>query len=386
MTWGGRRFLHGAREMVIRFGMLAEQVPRYAQERMRCRNIGVVPNTFGQGEPTLREVQRLTEIAAALMKQMERAEQMQLPDRLGMAACQSQRALERCFDIMRITGSEHQRLAEGCLQLHLCPGPDEIRRDDGKRLATDIDALGQHRTPQEHGHGGRRQLHTELRVARRTEAPREAGAKVGNACRVLLLDALPMSFTSGDAVKQRMPAPNGFNIVGCLEPGQEVGPHSVQQTVGDDIVAAMDCQKRLRDQLREDLGGRGCVDLIVRDDDGCLDLELAHEHAEPLQPESRAAVEQIVTPREGVAQRTVPGNRGTPAVPTDDLFLYPKNGQTSEQQSVDRYECHSWAKSQTGFDPTRAAGGVAPAEAAQKRIAYQRAMTACLEARGYSVK
>jgi hypothetical protein len=90
---------------------------------------------------------------------------------------------------------------------------------------------------------------------------------------------------------------------------------------------------------------------------------------------------EVVDPPTGADQPAA-----APAVPTDDLFLYPKNGQTSEQQSVDRYECHSWAKSQTGFDPTRAAGGVAPAEAAQKRIAYQRAMTACLEARGYSVK
>ncbi len=70
----------------------------------------------------------------------------------------------------------------------------------------------------------------------------------------------------------------------------------------------------------------------------------------------------------------------------DDFFLYPKNGQTAEQQSVDRYECHSWSKSQTGFDPTQSDGGVPLAQNTEKREHYRRAMTACLEARGYSVK
>jgi hypothetical protein len=69
-----------------------------------------------------------------------------------------------------------------------------------------------------------------------------------------------------------------------------------------------------------------------------------------------------------------------------DLFIYPKNGQSEEQQSKDRYECHSWAASQTGFDPTQPLGGVEESQAASKRADYQRAQTACLEARGYSVK
>lgn len=70
----------------------------------------------------------------------------------------------------------------------------------------------------------------------------------------------------------------------------------------------------------------------------------------------------------------------------NDLFIYPKQGQSEEQQSKDRYECHSWASNQTGFDPTQPSGGVAESQAQGKRADYQRAMTACLEARGYSVK
>src|SRR5689334_1312604 len=76
---------------------------------------------------------------------------------------------------------------------------------------------------------------------------------------------------------------------------------------------------------------------------------------------------------------------GPSSAPTD-LFIYPKNGQSEEQQSKDRYECHSWATSQSGFDPTQPLGGVDQSQAASKRADYQRAQTACLEARGYSVK
>jgi len=68
----------------------------------------------------------------------------------------------------------------------------------------------------------------------------------------------------------------------------------------------------------------------------------------------------------------------------DDFYIYPRNGQTPEQQSADRYECHSWAKTQTGFDPTQPAGAAGPAAGGREQ--YQRAITACLEARGYSVK
>ncbi len=44
------------------------------------------------------------------------------------------------------------------------------------------------------------------------------------------------------------------------------------------------------------------------------------------------------------------------------------------------------ATGQTGFDPTQPGGGVAPDQNGARRQQYQRAMTACLEARGYSVQ
>jgi len=51
------------------------------------------------------------------------------------------------------------------------------------------------------------------------------------------------------------------------------------------------------------------------------------------------------------------------------IFMYPKNGQSEEQQSIDKRECQQWAAQQTG--------AANPAD-------YQRAMVACVEGRGYS--
>jgi hypothetical protein len=35
------------------------------------------------------------------------------------------------------------------------------------------------------------------------------------------------------------------------------------------------------------------------------------------------------------------------------IYFYPKEGQTVEQQSRDHYECYNWAVQQTGFDPNQ---------------------------------
>ncbi len=34
-----------------------------------------------------------------------------------------------------------------------------------------------------------------------------------------------------------------------------------------------------------------------------------------------------------------------------ELYIYPANGQSAEQLDKDKYECYSWAKRDTGFDP-----------------------------------
>jgi hypothetical protein len=67
-------------------------------------------------------------------------------------------------------------------------------------------------------------------------------------------------------------------------------------------------------------------------------------------------------------------------------FVYPRNGQSTEQQATDRYECHTWSRDQTGFDPTQPGGGVKKDDNGPRSGEYQGAVSACLEARGYSVK
>jgi hypothetical protein len=85
-----------------------------------------------------------------------------------------------------------------------------------------------------------------------------------------------------------------------------------------------------------------------------------------------------------------PANADQPSSPPpnvqQDLIVYPKNGQSTEQQAADRYDCHSWAKSQSGFDPTQPGGGAAPGNYEASHSNYERAMSACLTGRGYEVK
>jgi hypothetical protein len=46
-------------------------------------------------------------------------------------------------------------------------------------------------------------------------------------------------------------------------------------------------------------------------------------------------------------------NGGSPRAPVTQVYFYPKDGQTNEQQSRDHYECYNWAMKQTGFDPSQ---------------------------------
>ena len=57
-------------------------------------------------------------------------------------------------------------------------------------------------------------------------------------------------------------------------------------------------------------------------------------------------------------------DRRTDAPPSDEIFVYPRNGQSADQQARDRYECHRSAVDQTGFDPTFTAEVCLPIAAA----------------------
>jgi len=72
--------------------------------------------------------------------------------------------------------------------------------------------------------------------------------------------------------------------------------------------------------------------------------------------------------------------------PVEQMFIYPRLGQSEQQQADDRYACHRWAVDQTGFDPTQPPGSASANQRIEKRADYQRAMGACLDGRGYTVK
>jgi hypothetical protein len=72
----------------------------------------------------------------------------------------------------------------------------------------------------------------------------------------------------------------------------------------------------------------------------------------------------------GPAPASGPGPGGP--VP-GQIFMYPKNGQSTEQQASDRAECQKWATDQAG-------------QVAQNGSDYNRAMVACVEGRGYSAR
>jgi len=43
-----------------------------------------------------------------------------------------------------------------------------------------------------------------------------------------------------------------------------------------------------------------------------------------------------------------------------DPIIYPAQGQSNQQIEQDKYQCYSWAKSNTGFDPMQAPAQAAP--------------------------
>jgi len=51
--------------------------------------------------------------------------------------------------------------------------------------------------------------------------------------------------------------------------------------------------------------------------------------------------------------RETPSVSPSPRAPITQVYFYPKQGQTTEQQSRDHYECYNWAMKQTSFDPSQ---------------------------------
>jgi hypothetical protein len=83
------------------------------------------------------------------------------------------------------------------------------------------------------------------------------------------------------------------------------------------------------------------------------------------------------------AQAPVPpdGTESAPLSVSLDLVVVPARGQSREAQGTDETECYALTKQETGVDPF-----ATPAPAAARRALFDKSFTACLEARGYTVK
>jgi hypothetical protein len=86
----------------------------------------------------------------------------------------------------------------------------------------------------------------------------------------------------------------------------------------------------------------------------------------PAQPQSQAPPQTQMPPQTQTA----------PQVLASQVYVYPRQGQSAQQQAQDEAECNRWASSRmgTGFDASQAAAN------------FQRALAACLDAHGYSVR
>jgi len=71
---------------------------------------------------------------------------------------------------------------------------------------------------------------------------------------------------------------------------------------------------------------------------------------------------------------------------TDKLFVYPKQGQSKNQQEDDRFACYQFGVKESGYDPVQPPSGENAGNLSKKREDYRRAEKACLEGKGYSVQ
>jgi hypothetical protein len=68
-----------------------------------------------------------------------------------------------------------------------------------------------------------------------------------------------------------------------------------------------------------------------------------------------------------------------------ELFIYPKEGQSKEKQEMDEFQCHKWAVDQTGFDPMKSQASATQAQPQQGGMARGAARGAALGAAGGAI-
>jgi hypothetical protein len=100
------------------------------------------------------------------------------------------------------------------------------------------------------------------------------------------------------------------------------------------------------------------------------------------QPGQPSQAQQPASPPRGNATLSPQSSNMFAQALSTQLFMYPRQGQSEQQQAKDRDECDRWAMGQIGADPNRSASQLSPTQTSN----YYRAMGACLDARSYSVR
>jgi hypothetical protein len=81
-----------------------------------------------------------------------------------------------------------------------------------------------------------------------------------------------------------------------------------------------------------------------------------------------------------VVEKPAGGDDLVATAEAEELYVYPAEGQSEAQRARDRESCEEWAALESGHAAARADPG------SPGRAAYLRALTACLEGRGYTVE
>lgn len=98
--------------------------------------------------------------------------------------------------------------------------------------------------------------------------------------------------------------------------------------------------------------------------------------------QSNGVIEHGPVANPAPAQSNTAPNMGSDEARADQWFVYPSRGQNQQQAANDRYDCGKWATNQSGYDPDLRVHR----NPQTGPIAYGRALSACLEGRGYTVR
>ena len=88
----------------------------------------------------------------------------------------------------------------------------------------------------------------------------------------------------------------------------------------------------------------------------------------------------------GVSSASASTASAADAEQSSKALIYPKNGQSADQQARDRYECYRFGVAQSGFDPMHPVAGSGATPKAGGAADFERAQGVCLDAHGYSVR